>query len=208
MGPSGPVMRSVAPKRASSHGSQVIDQRSKESMLRFSPRSGLAGVAVGVLCALSLGVSVASAAPASWSVSGSVVQSGSVTLEVEGEAPLVCSDFTYSGAASGSYFFAAYYGAGQACDGGWIDTPTMQEAREESGGYFLDQLTFMAGWQSPWGVYAAYPHTLSFVNGSGAAPSRAVFDDAVIGRLGDGREIRATGELEVTTPEGGAVTLD
>lgn len=68
---------------------------------------------------------------------------------------------------------------------------------------------FTPVWRNPWGTHQDYSiYKGTFTNGSGLTPSKLVLSEAIIGIMwGESSKLTLSGTFDVTTKEGGLLTL-
>lgn len=183
---------------------------------------GSGALAIAVLVAALLAVSVSSAAAAvHWSdTTHGMKPSGTLTVYHNGKEPKTCT----AGLVGGSYLESniawVYTNTEQSqywmgCSGtNGLGFCFLAEAGSAAGGGY--QLTFQPCGEilsSPWGAslnWGAGPAGKpvgKFTNGSGATPSKVSFSGTQLGVLADGSTVSATGTLNITTSTGGLITL-
>lgn len=172
-------------------------------------RSLVTAVVVG--CGL-LSLGAVSASAYTWSPTGPVTEKGSLTLRLNGGSPVVCSNVELNGSAGGQGFWVSPYSWARQwpCAGGTsfgITLMLQAVSGGPPGGPYPLAVTNHVG-MSPFGGYEGTTFVLPFTNGSGGNPSKVTFANTLIGRVGGGSQLTATGTLNVTTPTGGLVTIN
>lgn len=177
---------------------------------------GVLVAAIATTALLAGGVASATAAPATWSTTGQVKQTGNLTLTLNGGSAKTCA-VNLTGTATNSGGAGLWYTGlvnSAPCVGGgsvvWTSTLFERPSSDGAGNYAVE-LSGGGPVSGPWSG-TTWRHTatqLPFVNGGPGVSSRIVLDDVQIGYdQATYQPVRASGTLTVTTPAGGLVTLN
>jgi hypothetical protein len=163
-------------------------------------------VVIGVLA---VGAGSAHAATANWNPGGSIVESGSLELRLNGGSPKTCT-FNVSGTASGPLAMSALPVWAPCGPGSAIQISFFQGGVLSGGQYYVQLIRSNSPTAGPWGSgwsqlgYVMVP----FTNGSAGTSSKLTFSNTVLGsNASPSGTITATGTLNVTTGSGGLMTL-